>query len=52
LNLQLMERAGALASNESSPITDVRATAEYRTKMVAVLTKRALMEAKKRALNK
>jgi carbon-monoxide dehydrogenase medium subunit len=52
LNLKLMERAGALASNESSPITDVRATAEYRTKMVAVLTKRALMEAKKRALNK
>jgi carbon-monoxide dehydrogenase medium subunit len=49
LTQKLMERAGAQASEEASPITDMRATAEYRKKMVAVLTKRALMEAKKRA---
>ena len=52
LTQPLMERAGIQASKEASPITDVRATAEYRRKMVEVLTKRALMEAKKRTLKK
>ena len=50
LSLQLLDKAGVRASKECSPITDVRATAEYRKKMVAVLTKRALIEAKGRAL--
>jgi carbon-monoxide dehydrogenase medium subunit len=49
LNQKLMERAGAQASEEARPITDMRATAEYRKRMVAVLTKRALTEAMKRA---
>lgn len=49
LTPHLMERAGVVASKEAKPITDIRATAEYRTRMVAVLTKRALVEARKRA---
>lgn len=52
LTQKLIERAGLQASKESKPITDVRATAEYRRKMVEVLTKRALLEAKRRALKK
>ena len=50
LTQKLMEGAGVQASEEASPITDMRATAEYRKSMVAVLTKRALMEAMKRAV--
>ena len=49
---ELIERAGVQAADESRPITDVRATAEYRKKMVYVLTKRALREAKQRAMKK
>ena len=49
---QLVEQAGAQAAKESKPITDMRATAEYRRAMVAVLAKRALREAKERALKK
>ena len=45
----LAERAGIQASKESRPISDVRATKAYRKAMVAVLTKRALLEAKGRA---
>lgn len=37
--------AGQIASTECKPITDFRATAEYRTDMVRVYTKRALREA-------
>jgi CO/xanthine dehydrogenase FAD-binding subunit len=48
LTSQLMERAGKEAARESNPITDLRATAEYRRKMVEVLTKRALTEARER----
>lgn len=46
---ELLAKAGDLAAVESRPITDVRASAGYRRQMVAVLTRRALMEAKTRA---
>ena len=41
----LAEQAGLQASKESKPISDVRANEDYRSKMVAVLVKRALLEA-------
>jgi carbon-monoxide dehydrogenase medium subunit len=46
----LMEKTGAQASKEAKPISDMRASAQYRKKMVAVLTKRALSEASQRAM--
>jgi carbon-monoxide dehydrogenase medium subunit len=49
LDRKTMEKAGVRASGEARPISDVRATAEYRRKMVEVLTVRALAEAVKRA---
>ena len=48
----LLERAGVQASEETRPITDLRASADYRTKMVAVLTRRVLEEAHKRILER
>jgi carbon-monoxide dehydrogenase medium subunit len=48
---EIIEMAGNAAFEESQPITDVRSSAEYRKKMVAVLTRRALTEARDRALN-
>lgn len=41
----LLEKAGTAASEECSPISDVRASAEYRTDMVRVYTKRAVKKA-------
>ena len=38
-------KAGQIASAESSPIDDIRASGDYRKKMVAVLTRRALAAA-------
>lgn len=39
------EEAGYLAGKQASPISDVRASKEYRRLMVTVLTKRAVLEA-------
>lgn len=46
---ELVEKASAQATEESKPISDVRANADYRKKMVTVLTLRALEEAHERA---
>ncbi len=47
---ELIETAAAQTVQESKPISDVRASADYRKKMVAVLTLRALEEAYERAI--
>ena len=47
---ELLQTAGLEASKECKPITDMRATAEYRSLMVAVLTGRAIDESRKRAV--
>ena len=44
----LTKEAGKIASQEASPINDIRASKEYRREMVGVLTKRAVMTACKR----
>lgn len=45
LTEELLERAGVAASEECSPISDVRASAEYRKDMIRVFTKRAVNKA-------
>lgn len=40
-----LEQAAAAASGEAKPISDIRASAEYRREMVAVLARRLLQEA-------
>jgi CO/xanthine dehydrogenase FAD-binding subunit len=45
----LFERAGALCAEDARPISDVRGSADYRTELVRVLTRRALHEAVARA---
>lgn len=45
----LVEEAGQIAAGAASPITDVRGTAEQRTHLTAVLTRRALSAAIERA---
>lgn len=49
LTEELITEAAELAANSCSPITDQRATREYRVEMVRVWTKNALREALKRA---
>ncbi len=51
LTAGLLDEAGKVASRECKPISDVRASAQYRRKMIAVLTRRALGEAQKQARN-
>lgn len=46
---KLAEKSGETASAEALPISDVRASRDYRDSMVAVMTKRALLLAHKRA---
>jgi len=41
-------QAGSVASQEARPISDIRASEEYRREMVGILTKKAVMEAFKR----
>ena len=52
LTEKTMSEAGKQASEESRPISDIRASADYRKKMVAVLTRQALKEARERALKR
>jgi len=46
----IFEHAARAAQEESTPISDLRSSAEYRREMVYVLTKRALGQASERAL--
>jgi len=43
LRFELIEKAAELAEETACPIFDVRASAEYRRKMVGILVKRALI---------
>ncbi|MBI4520356.1 MAG: FAD binding domain-containing protein [Gemmatimonadetes bacterium] len=49
---EAMAEAGRISVGEAKPITDFRASAEYRRDLIAVLTKRALEGAYARALAK
>lgn len=44
INEEIADEAGKIASNESKPISDVRASKEYRKTLVHVLTKRGLLK--------
>ena len=52
INEDLAADAGRVASREARPISDIRATEGYRTEMIGVLTKRAVVEACKRIRGK
>ena len=45
LDEELISRAALLASEESRPVTDIRASREYRMEMVRVITQRVLQHA-------
>lgn len=45
INEAIADEAGKIASNESKPISDVRASKEYRKTLVHVLTKRGVLKA-------
>ncbi len=46
--LELIEQCAKVAMNESKPISDVRASAEYRKEMVYVLTRRVILNTLKK----
>jgi CO/xanthine dehydrogenase FAD-binding subunit len=48
LDKALVADVVAMVSDETSPITDMRASAEYRTRMTEVMLERGLWEAAKR----
>lgn len=43
------DQAGVIACDEGKPISDIRASKEYRCHLIGVLTRRALAQAHKRA---
>ena len=49
LNDKLLEESAQAASYESKPIDDIRSSADYRRKLVAILTKRAVLQAVQKA---
>jgi carbon-monoxide dehydrogenase medium subunit len=49
LNEANIAKAAELAQSIATPISDMRGTAEFRTHLVGVLTRRTLTEAGKRA---
>lgn len=49
LSMDVIEKSAWIASDETSPISDVRASADYRREMIKVLVERALKEAMKKA---
>jgi CO/xanthine dehydrogenase FAD-binding subunit len=48
----VLDKAGVQASEETTPITDLRASADYRSKIVAVLVRRALRGAHDTAMKR
>lgn len=49
LSDDILDKAAAAAMEASKPITDIRSTADYRRKMVGVLTRRAVRQAWEKA---
>ena len=45
ITTEAMEEAGRIAAEEAKPISDFRASADYRRHLIAVLTKRSLEHA-------
>ncbi len=45
LDPQLLEKAGRVASDESTPIDDIRSSSNYRRKLITTLTQRAVTQA-------